>query len=146
MQATIRLDAFGDSSVSGEVVRVNEYPEPTSWYSSQVKEYATFVRIDEAIEGIRPGLTAEVTIHANFRADALLVPVQAVFEHGRRTFCAVQRNDQWEAQEIEAPLSSQKFVVADSGLVEGDVVAMNPRKLTDQLDLPEIEEAPEPPR
>ncbi|MEM8680289.1 MAG: HlyD family efflux transporter periplasmic adaptor subunit [Planctomycetota bacterium] len=145
MKATIRLDAFGDSSVPGEVVRVNEYPEPTSWYSSQVKEYATFVRIDETISGIRPGLTAEVTIHANARQDALLVPVQAVFEHGRRTFVALQQGETWEAREIGAPLSSQKFVVAEQGLAEGDVVAMNPRKLIDQLDLPEIEETPPPP-
>ena len=142
MGASIRLDAFGEDSVPGEVIRVNEYPEPTSWYSSNVKEYATFVRIDETLEGIRPGLTAEVTVHADYQEDVILVPVQAVFEHGRKAYCAVQSGEQWTAREIDAVANNDKFVVAGSGLDEGEVVAMNPRKLTDQLDLPEIEDEP----
>ena len=64
--------------LEGEVVRVNEYPEPGGWYSSQVKEYGTFITIDNPPAQVAAGLTAEVTIHVQRTEDALQLPVQAV--------------------------------------------------------------------
>jgi multidrug resistance efflux pump len=45
MQAGIRLDAFPDLELKGEVEKVNEYPLPTSFFSGSVKEYETTIRI-----------------------------------------------------------------------------------------------------
>lgn len=141
LPATIRIDAYGDKTLRGEVTRVNEYPEPTSWYSSQVKEYATDVQILDVTADLRPGLTAEATIHVAFEKDALLVPIQAVHEHGRDTYCMVKVGaDQWEARQITIKGNNDKLVMVDSGLAEKDVVAMNPRKLLSAVDLPELKD------
>lgn len=45
MQAGIRLDAFPDLELKGDVEKVNEYPVPTSFFSGNVKEYETIIRI-----------------------------------------------------------------------------------------------------
>ncbi|MCA9188178.1 MAG: HlyD family efflux transporter periplasmic adaptor subunit [Pirellulaceae bacterium] len=138
MPASIRLDAFGDELLKGEVTRVNEYPEPSSWYSSQVKEYAAFVRIDIPGSRIRPGLTSEVTIHVRKIEDALQVPVQAIHEHGAKFYVMVRNGEAWEAREIVMDATNDKFAVISQGLSEGDVVALNPRVLVPHVDLPEI--------
>ncbi len=140
MPATIRMDAFGDRQLRGKVVRVNEYPEPGSWYSSQVKEYATYIKIANPPADIKPGLTAEVTIHVQRDNDVVTVPVQSIHEHGRSIFAMVSNGGRWEPREIEIGASNDKHVMVKSGLETGDIVAMNPRDLLDQVQLPELEE------
>lgn len=141
MPASIRLDAFGDSLLEGEVIKVNEYPEAAGWYSSQVKEYATFIQILNPPPTLRPGLTAEVTIHMQRTEDALMLPVQAVYEHGRDLYTFKQVDeDEWEACKLEIGATNEKFVYVKEGIAENDVVAMNPRKLLDRVNLPEIVE------
>ena len=91
-QATIRLDAFPESNIHGSVTKVDEYPAATGWFNANVKEYGTVVTIDsESIEnksiGLRPGLTAEVRILVEYVPKAVIVPVQAVIEHGNKHYC-----------------------------------------------------------
>ncbi len=45
MRSGIRLDAFPDLELKGDVEKVNEYPVPTSFFSGNVKEYETIIRI-----------------------------------------------------------------------------------------------------
>ena len=139
MPATIRLDAYDDQVLQGEVTRVNEYPEPGSWWSSQIKEYATFVKIIDSPIQIRPGLTAEVTIIADSQSNVLQVPVQCLHEHGANYYCMVRKDSGWEAREITFVSSNDKFAIID-GVQEGEVVALAPRKLLDKVELPEIVE------
>jgi hypothetical protein len=136
MSAKVRLDALGDKTFNGKVTRVNEYPEPSSWFSSQVKEYATFVQITDSPERIRPGLTAEVTILVNRMAEAITVPVQSIVERDRGYYCLVQDGTKWQARPVSIAASNEKFVAVSEGVDVGDVVAMNPRELTPQVSFP----------
>ncbi len=142
--ATIRIDAFGDRELAGEVIHVNEYPEPTSWYSSQVKEYAIIIQIKEVPEDLRPGLTAEATVQVTYVPDAIQAPVQSILEHGRTSYCVVKTgDDEWQAKEIVITGNNRKFVMIESGVDVGDLVSMSPRDLIPRLNLPKIEEATE---
>lgn len=141
LPATIRIDAFGDATLRGEVTVVNEYPEPTSWYSSQVKEYASFIKILDNSMQLRPGLTAEVTIHVAFEKDALLIPIQAIHEHGRQNYCMVKLGeDGWEARKVNIVGNNDTFVMVRDNVKENDLVALNPRTCLAMVDLPEVEE------
>ena len=51
MAAGIRLDAFPDLELKGGVEKVNEYPVPTSFFSGNVKEYETIIRINMPNKG-----------------------------------------------------------------------------------------------
>jgi multidrug resistance efflux pump len=137
MTASVRLDALGDATFPGRVTRVNEYPEPSSWFSSQVKEYATYIRILDSPQRIRPGLTAEVTIHVERVEDAIIVPVQAIAERKRRYFCVAQVGDAWEARPVQVVATNDKYVMLASGVEPGEVVAMNPKDLLETLTIAE---------
>lgn len=160
MQVVIKLDAFGDAApLHGEVTRVNQYAEPGSWFSSQVKEYATFIRIADPIPGLRPGLSAAVSIYVEQRPEAQQIPVQAVFEHGDEMFCVVKKQGpdlekSLEPRRIKIGSSNDSFVTVengvvktgDGGIVEGladdEQVVLDPRKYVALLKLPDISETP----
>jgi multidrug resistance efflux pump len=55
MPATIRIQ---DRKLSGSVVTIANQPQPTSWFSPDVKEYATSVKIAGEAQGLKPGMTA----------------------------------------------------------------------------------------
>lgn len=131
MTANIRLDALGDRLFQGRVTRVSEYPEPGSWFSSQVKQYATLVDILDPPDTIRPGLTAEVTIDVEYRKDVLTVPVQSIYAHLDKFYCLVRRGPDWEPVQVELGASNDRLAVVQSGLEEGLTIAMQPRSVVD---------------
>lgn len=138
MPAAVRLVGAGDEVLSGHVARVNQYAEPSNWRRANVKDYKAFIAIDEASDLVRSGMTASVTISSMAVDDAILAPVQSVYAHGDGLFCFVERGDGLEAQPIAVGPTNDRFFVVESGLGEGDRIAMNPRRLADRVDLPEI--------
>lgn len=143
MPVAIRIDAFGDEPLDGQVKKVNQYAEPTSWFGSQVKEYATFIDILDPPPGIRPGLTAEVRIHVEDRSDTLQIPVQALYEHKGHTFCLVKKGMRYETREVKFESTNDKTVALNPGVLdEGEQVVLNPRKHSDKLALPHLPDPP----
>ncbi len=138
MPVSIRIDAFGDQSLRGEVVKVNKYAEAGNWWSSTAKQYATTIRIVDPPPTLRSGLTAEVRIHVDMRPKALQVPVQAVYEHERRTFCLVKDGKEWETRRVLIASTNDKTIVIDEEKSEkfqpGDQVVMNPRDHVGKFD------------
>ena len=131
MAVTIRIDAFGDETLSGKVTKVNKYAEPGNFWSSSAKEYVTLVSIEEPPPQIRVGLTAEVQIHVDSRMDALTIPVQAVYERSGETFCLAQNATGYETRKVVISSTDEKVAALDeslSELQEGEMVVMNPRK------------------
>ena len=151
MPVTIRIDAFGEKSVQGEVTKVNRYAEPGNWWSSSNKEYVTLIAITDPPPETRVGLTAEVLIHVDRRENALQLPVQAVYERGGKTFCLVENGDQWETREIVIAATNDKMVAIDEQASEpfqlSDRVVLNPRKHLDKFDASRFpsDEPPAPP-
>jgi HlyD family secretion protein len=60
--AEIRVDAFPDRVFRGTVAEISDTPEPTSWFNSQVKQYAVVVSIEDPPPQLRLGMTALVEI------------------------------------------------------------------------------------
>ncbi|MBW3597733.1 MAG: HlyD family efflux transporter periplasmic adaptor subunit, partial [Planctomycetes bacterium] len=142
MPVKIRIDAFSDDQkLDGVVTKVNEYPEPSSWFSSPVKQYGTLIKITSPPKNIRPGLTAEVSIQVERRPQALQVPVQAIYDHFGTTFCFQWNKGDWQAREVTIGSANEKFAVIESGLSPDDVVVMNPRRWVEKVSLPAPPEA-----
>jgi len=129
---------MGDVVLQGTVEKVNQYAEPTGWRKANVKEYKAFVDVTNAPPGLRNGLTASVTIECAFVADALKVPVQAVYAHGEQLFCMIHDGRQWTAREVTCGPTNDKFFVIESGLEEQDRVSLNPRRFLSEVELPEL--------
>jgi HlyD family secretion protein len=103
-----------------------------------VKEYKAFVHIDDASADLRSGMTASVTVHCANVPNALQVPVQAMYAHGPKFFCFVYDHGQWNAREVKAGPTNDKTFVIESGLKEGEQVAMNPRAYLADVTLPKL--------
>ena len=140
MPAVIELDAFPDLKLHGEVEKVSEYPLPSSWFSGNVKEYETIVRISDFPEDLemRPGMTAKVSIRVNRLDEVLTVPVQAVLEHGGKHYCVLRDGDGLEARQVTIGATNDKDVVIQEGLKQGEEVVIGAALYRDDLDLPEL--------
>lgn len=155
MPVVITCDALSGETLAGEVTRVNQYAEPTSGWGSPVKVYTTLVKIIDPPESIRTGLTAQVTIQVDRRENVLQIPIQAVVEHGGKTYCLVLEGEKrYSPREIEIGASNDKFVMINEetrpdatvrkvandsvkkGLAENDQVILNPRDYLPKIKLP----------
>lgn len=139
MRASIRMDAYQNMELKGKVEKVNEYPAPTSWFSSNVKEYETIIHIEEPPPGLRPGLTAQVKIRVNVLPDVVQVPVQTIFEHGDGKHYAVVRDGSgWRPQQVEIGATNDKFVVIREGLEAGQNIVLNALAYREKIAMPEV--------
>lgn len=132
--ATIRVDAFPDRLLRGHVKSVATVASQQDWSSADVKVYQTMVAIDESLENLKPGMSAEVTILIDTAGEEVLtLPLQAVVggaELGPKRKCYVKKPDgPPEERDIVIGLANEKVAEVRSGLQAGEQVVVNPRVL-----------------
>ena len=132
--AQIRIDAIPNRIFQGHIKTVDTVAGQQDWFASDVKLYKTVVSIDEPVEGLKPGMSAEVTIYADESpTDVLVVPVQAIIgtiSLGASPQCYVVGPDgQPELRDIVVGMSNQRVVEVKSGLKEGDKIVHNPASI-----------------
>jgi HlyD family secretion protein len=138
MKAKIRVDSFGDKELNGTVIDVAPLPDPTTFFSSDIKVYTAHVRIDDLLPGLRPGMSAEVTILVDRRDDVLTVPVNSILQYGGKNHVTKKRDERFERVEVELGPSNEKHVQVLKGLQEGDVVVLNPGGLLSEEEQREL--------
>ncbi|MFP6650150.1 MAG: efflux RND transporter periplasmic adaptor subunit, partial [Pirellulaceae bacterium] len=145
-QVKIKVGALEGQELDGVVEKVNPYAEPTGYFSSGVKEYATYIRILDPPATIRTGMSAEVSIFVQSENNALQVPVQVLHEENTELYCLVRsaknenvfvdklnREFSVEVRELEFETSNEKTLVVSGGLNEKEKVVRNPRLHEDIL-------------
>jgi multidrug efflux pump subunit AcrA (membrane-fusion protein) len=129
-KATIRVSAFPDRLLHGHVREVAAVASQTDFFAADVKVYQTYVAIDETLEGIKPGMDAEVTILVDSQPEPVLaLPLQAVLggvDMGAKRRCFVMTPEGPQMREIALGMSNEKMVEVKEGLEEGDKVVLNP--------------------
>jgi HlyD family secretion protein len=138
LPVSIRVDALKDEMIEGEVTKVNQYAEPSSFSSGNIKRYATIIKIKNPPAELRVGMNAEVRIHVERKADALQVPVQALAELKGHYFTLAKNGDSYETREVKIGSTNDKVATIESGLKDGDEVVMNPRSAGSLLKLPSL--------
>lgn len=117
-----------DKELQGSVVMVANQPESKSFFQAQVKEYPAVVKIESDTQSLRPGMTADVEILVADLKDVLTVPVASVVDIGGKHYCWVMTASGIpEKHPLVLGQTNDKFVEVKDGLVEGDLVIMNPR-------------------
>jgi RND family efflux transporter MFP subunit len=129
MKARLRVDAFADQLLNGTVLDVAPLPDPSNFFSSDIKVYTTHIRIDDPLSGLRPGMTAQVEILVDRRENVLSVPVQAILQYNGKEHVTKKVGDRFARGEVEVGASNEKFVQINKGLAEGDLVVLNPMAL-----------------
>ncbi|MBB74752.1 MAG: hypothetical protein CMJ75_09585 [Planctomycetaceae bacterium] len=127
MRAAILIQG---NQLQGQVERISNQPESTSWFQGNIKEYATIVKIDGAPGDLKPGMTAEVEIRVDSLEDVIKVPLSSVVEEKGKYHCFIQGADGTsEKRIVEVGLSDETFVEVKNGVEEGDTVIRNPRAI-----------------
>jgi HlyD family secretion protein len=101
-----------------------------NWPNTDLREYQTEIFLTDNVERIRrlrPGLTSQVEILIDNRADVLQVPVQAVLTVADKQIAFVLVGEQPERKFVKTGQSNQSHLEILEGLQEGDRVIMNPR-------------------
>ena len=127
LPATIRIRG---TELQGIVKSVNNQPEPGNWFSSDVKEYAAKVTIEDSKKAVtlKPGMTAEVEILVREIPDALQVPLLGVVQEGEENVCYVwKKEDGYERRPVKVGMSNTSFIEVKEGLTQEDEVIFNPR-------------------
>jgi multidrug efflux pump subunit AcrA (membrane-fusion protein) len=122
MRARIRVQG---RDFEGAVASVANRPQ-SNWMST-AKKYIVQVRIDGEPGDLRPGFTAEVEIIVAQLEDVIAVPVAAVAEQRGKFFCGVRAGETVERREVTLGQGNDKLIEITDGLLEGDVVVLNPR-------------------
>ncbi len=140
MPVRIAVDAIPGMKLTGRVKKVNRYAEPSSFFSSSIKEYATFIEIIDPPENIRTGMTAEVQVFVEQLSDALQIPIQGLYEHGGEMYCLAKRGDKFETLPVEIGATNDTMASIIGGVNQGDELVLNLRSHLSLMDLPDVEE------
>jgi HlyD family secretion protein len=132
------VDAYPDETFQGEVFQVSSVPMTGSWPNTDLREYATEIRLTDSVERIRklrPGLTTQVEIQIDSRENVLQVPVQAVIGVSDKQICYVLKKDGTpQRREIKVGATNQTHIEVLDGLEAGEQVILNPRnRFSDEI-------------
>jgi len=118
---SVNFDAFGvDKIFNGSI----KFIDPASTLVSGVVNYRIGAVV-ENVEGLRPGMTANMTININEKAGVLVVPVRAVYDNDSGNKVIRLITDTKKKKFKEVPISTGisgdgGLIEVSSGLVEGD--------------------------
>ena len=79
-----------DKTLDGEVSSVAPVTRPAGWWTGNVVKYDTIVELP-SVEGLKPGMSAEVEVIMDRHEDVLTIPVAAVVETRRETSVGSRR-------------------------------------------------------
>ena len=114
----ITIPAFPDEILEGRVVSI----DPAEKLIGGVVYYEVTIGFEEGKEGIKPGMTADITIIANKKDDVLLVPKEAVEDINGQREVKVRQGSEIETRKIETGLEGENFFEVISGLEKGEEV------------------------
>ncbi len=127
----IRVDAYSKTLLEGRVKSVATVATK-DWFSD-VRMYKTEIEIIDHHKGLKPGMSAGVTILTDRKAeDVVAIPVQSVLrEAGKdgRQYVYVKTPTGVVKRFVQVGINNEKMVEIQSGLKEGELVAENPQVL-----------------
>jgi len=133
----VTIDAYPDRKLHGTVTDVTVISTPVNGPFSDVRVYFALIAIDQAFDGLRPGLSGEVTFLYDQRKQVDRLPIAAVREVDGKSFVAVPADSTTEKeqlpyrwQKVELGLSDSDYVEVLSGVAAGDHVVANPTALS----------------
>ena len=124
-KAIVRVAPFPDHKFHGRIKKIADLAR--SDRNTEEKAYTAIVVIDSFPEEVKlkPGMSAETEIHVRTLADVLAIPVQAVTQIAGNEYAYVQNAGRFERVQVEVSDGNESFLIVESGLGEGDIVAMD---------------------
>jgi RND family efflux transporter MFP subunit len=123
--ARIRVDAFPEKSLTGEVSKIAVLPDSQNrWLNPDLKVYATTVTINGNHDWLKPGMSAEAEIVVEQLQEVTYVPLQAVTPEKDEQVCYVQTALGAQRRVVETGQYNDSFIQITDGIEPGDVVLL----------------------
>ncbi len=120
-----------DRTLNGKVASVSPVTRPAGWWTGNVVKYDTIIELP-SVEGLKPGMSAEVEVIMDRHQDVLTIPVAAVVETENAQLCWVKTAEGTKARALQLGDSNDSFIVVKAGLKEGEAVVLNAQALMDE--------------
>lgn len=140
-RASVRIDAYPTKIYPGRVKTVATVASAADFFASDVKVYQTMVSLNDSVENLKPGMSAEVTIIADETKEPVLtIPIQSVLGSiamgAQRKAYVLDAMGQPQLRDVTVGASNDRMVEVLKGIEEGDKIVLNPRSLIgDKSDL-----------
>jgi HlyD family secretion protein len=120
-----------DKTLDGKVSSVASVARPAGWWTGNVVKYDTIIELP-SVEGLKPGMSAEVEVIMDQYTDVLTIPVAAVLETAEGDFCWVKTPEGVKRRTLQLGDTDDSFIVVKAGLKEGEAVVLNPLAFIDE--------------
>jgi HlyD family secretion protein len=126
MVAFVISETRKDVVYEGKVTKIDTVANAGQrwWGGDDVKRFKVEVELQMEGQELKPGTSARVEIQVGEVADALAVPLQAIFPAEGKHYVFRANGGKPERVEVEPGRSNESHVEVKSGLEEGDVVLL----------------------
>jgi len=116
----VQVESVPGLRMRGVVERI----APQAIIKNGIKGFSARIAIRDLDPRIRPGMTSILSIPVASVENALSVPLSAVFTERGERYVYVKTNEVFERRPVQIGISDYSFAEVQTGLHEGDIVAM----------------------
>ncbi len=114
----INMTAFPDKTFNGRVVAI----DPAEKIIEDVVYYKVTIDFNKEIKGLKPGMTADITIETAKKENVLRVPKELVEDLNGEKFVRLYKNGETIKKKIETGLEGNDYIEVLSGLKQSDKI------------------------
>jgi HlyD family secretion protein/macrolide-specific efflux system membrane fusion protein len=128
-KATLTLDALPGKTYDGVIFKVA--PASVKLTGKDQEVFPVEVLVEKVDGAIKPGMTADVRVLLDEKADTLAVPIEALSKEGGKSFATKVTGEKSEEQrtervEVAVGARTDREVEVLSGLAPGDRILLRP--------------------
>ena len=121
--AEILISSLSTEPISGKVARVASRAKPLK-SGSRVKQVEVIVELDSTRSGLTTGLTARVRIFVEKRSEALVVPLDCVYQQDSSHVVYMRQGTRFVPRRVNLAARNSDFAVIEGDLAAGAELAM----------------------
>lgn len=136
IKANVALEAYPDLVLDGRIAMIGNLAEEVS--DSPWKFFTVTLLLERGDGRLRPGMSVRVSFLLDAVADAVVVPVDAVFTRGEESVCYVRRGGETFEQVVALGKRNETHVQVRRGISAGEELLLAPPEAhVRRQDLPE---------
>lgn len=123
-KATIRLDAFSDTTFSGSVISIANLAISKNDRTQKIKVFTVEIVINGKSKLLMPGMTVNVKVNVDKLQNILYIPLEAAFKKDKDDYVFIKKGTSFEKRTIITGKVNNDYVTVLKGVEEGDVLAL----------------------
>jgi HlyD family secretion protein len=126
LTGNVEFEALPGTVISGTLVSISEIPNQVNERGEDVRYFMGILKLDRSAEGLKPGMSAIVTLTLPRGQGSLVVPPAAVISDQGRYSCYLPVADHLELRDVKVGRTTPEVIEITDGLNEGDEIALDP--------------------